>query len=710
MAPCVFLFEFKSSILQADSVFGQYELVALGEKVKVKVKDLDMDEPKIMFQRALDLAQKRDLAGAEEVLIKVLSVDTKEPNALRMLGSIKLAEKQFGLAVDYLEKALEAAPGFANAVIELSAAHHLMGNSSVAVSCFRAFLESNPNNGLVWQALANLLFEMGDLGEGQIAAQQSVQFDPFYKETRSAIEALNDGKPRDAEDLFRKILQQDSNHVHALVGLASLAMDREVLIDAERLLNRANLVALNFSHVQRAWSRLYMKQSQFDPAEKSALAAVRVSPDSAECWTSLGTVSAWGLKNAEAANAFKKSLVLNPEQPRVQLSLGHVLKAAGDFDGAIAAYRNGLKLDALLGEAWWSLADLKTFKFDEKDRLQMLAQLKEKQIKLRDRDEASLSFALGKAHEDVKDYAASFEFYARGNELRAGQETFNVDRLRHQISASKEVFAKRFSVSTTDSEFVGQPIPIFVVGLPRSGSTLVDQILSSHSMVQGTMELPHILGYARELGNASAEESDRGNNPSLYPRCLEEMSMSEKLALGRRYLDETQNYHRNTPYFVDKMPNNFLHLGLISQILPKAIFVDTRRHPIGCCFSIFKQNFARGQSFSYDLDVLSQYYRCYLDLMDHWNEVLPGKIHRVIYEEMVEDTENQIGQLLGHCGLEFEDSCLSFHENERVVRTASAQQVRQPIYHSSKEAWRGFETELEPLIKSLNPVLDTWKN
>ena len=667
-----------------------------------------MTDLKVLFEQAMELAGQRDLVGAEGILKQILSFDANEPNALRMLGSMKLANKDFVLAADYLQKALQAAPDFATAQIELSQALHLSGDTTKALTSMRSFLDSNPGNQLVWQALANLLFELGDLKQGQMAAQRSVELDPFYEQTRGAIEALNSGNPKDAEDIFRKILMQDNNHIHALVGLASLAMDREILDDAERLLKRVGVIAPNFSHVQRAWSRLYMKQSRFEPAEGAAKQAVRVSPESAECWTSLGTILAWGLKNREAADAFANSLKLEPNQPRVQMSLGHVLKAAGDFDGSIAAYKKSLDLDNYLGEAWWSLADLKTYRFDESDLKQMLKALDETEIKERARDYASLNFALGKAYEDLRDYSESFRFYALGNKLRSQFESFNLDRLRTQISKSKEVY--------TDQVFRSEPslsnpiVPIFVLGLPRSGSTLVDQILASHSQVQGTMELPHILNYVRELGGTVEERFEDTAGNSKYPYSVLKLSDEERRALGERYLKETENYHLGSPYFVDKMPNNFLHIGLIAQILPQAIFVDTRRHPVACCFSIFKQNFARGQSFSYDLEVLGKYYECYLDLMEHWKTVLPSRLHRVIYEDMVDDTERQIRDLLKHCGLEFEEGCLAFYENDRVVRTASAQQVRKPIYDTAKQAWQGFEVYLEPLIESLGTAIDGWRS
>lgn len=361
----------------------------------------------------------------------------------------------------------------------------------------------------------------------------------------------------------------------------------------------------------------------------------------------------------------------------------------------MAAYRACITAEPRLGEAWWSLADLKTYRFDD-DEVDMMQAAHEGDI--HERDRAALAFALGKAFEDRDEPRKSFAHYREGNAIRHRVETFNIERFDAQCTRLRMTFtAEELGRETRPVE---GPVPIFVVGLPRSGSTLVDQILASHSQVQGTMELPHILRYVQEF------EASEGR--AQYPGVIAELKPDELLELGERYLDETSAYHHGAPFFVDKMPNNFMHLGLIARILPHAVFVDTRRHPMACCFSIFKQHFARGQAFGYDLETLGAYYRAYVAIMAHWDAVMPGRVHRVIYESMVDDTEAEIRQLLAHCGLPFEPACLRFFETDRVVRTASAEQVRQPIYTDAKAQWLPFEPYLDPLKAGLGDVLDNW--
>ena len=359
-------------------------------------------------------------------------------------------------------------------------------------------------------------------------------------------------------------------------------------------------VSPNMSHVHRALARLAMSRSRYDEAEASALRATTLNPEQAECWTTLGTVQAWGLKQAEAVDSFERALAIDPKAARVKLSLGHVHKALGNAQASIDAYRGAVAANPALGEAWWSLADLKTYRFGDDEVDAMEETLGQGDLTTRDR--AAAHFALGKAFEDRGAAATAFDHYGRGNDLRRRQEAFKTDRFIEQCGRLRNAFA---SITAAPRGTDARPRPIFVVGLPRSGSTLVDQILSSHSRVQGTMELPHVLGYVREL--------ERGRDG--YPGCVARMTPGDLADLGERYLEETAAYRGDAPYFVDKMPNNFLHVGLIAAMLPEAIFVDSRRHPMACCFSIYKQNFARGQVFGYGLDSLAVYYRNYLTLM-----------------------------------------------------------------------------------------------
>ena len=364
------------------------------------------------------------------------------------------------------------------------------------------------------------------------------------------------------------------------------------------------------------------------------------------------------------------------------------------------AYRKAIELSPSIGEIYWSLANLKTFEFTDED----IARMRER-FRPDDGDpddQGHLAFALGKAFEDREDFDRSFQYYEQGNSIRARHHRHNMkinimDTARQIKSLDAGFFAARASHGCTAAD------PIFVVGLPRSGSTLVEQILASHSQVEGTTELPDIIAISRKLGAASRE-----NPAGKYPEILAGLPPETFRELGQGYIETTRVQRTDTPYFIDKMPNNFRHIGLIHLILPNARIIDARRHPMGACFSGFKQLFASGQTFTYDLKGIAYYYRDYIKLMDHWDEVLPGRVHRVQYEDMVNNTEFEIRRLLEHCGLEFEEQCLRFYETERAVRTPSSEQVRQPVYMHGLEQWRNYEAHLGPLKDALGPLLERY--
>lgn len=620
-----------------------------------------------------------------------------------------------GRAARLARRVLEGRPGHGRALHLLGAAQARQGDLRGAIASLRASLNGSPGSraaaadlAAVWLRESDRLFAAGEDRRAREAQRHAVRADPFFSRMRDAIGAAAAGRPRDAETAYREILKQDPAHIHALVGLANIAIDRNAPDDAERLLQRAMAASPNMSHVHRALSRLAMARSLFAEAEAAARRAVDLDPDLAESWTSLGTVLAWGLRQADAAEAFSRALEIDPNQPRVLLSLGHVHKALGNSADSVRAYRASAAADPGLGEAWWSLADLKTYRFGDDEVGEMRSALGKPSLFGRDR--AALHFALGKALEDRGEADDAFAHYRQGNDLRREHESFDVGRFEAQCRRLRATFSPGLLAAKRRDASAADPVPVFVVGLPRSGSTLVDQILSSHSRVRGTMELPHVLGYVRELERGSAATgSDPGAAGDGYPGCVAAMAPERFEALGRRYLAETAAYRGDAPWFVDKMPNNFLHIGLIACMLPQAVFVDTRRHPLACAFSIYKQNFARGQAFGYGFDSLAAYYRNYVAMMAHWEEALPGRVHRVVYERMVDHTEGETRRLLRHCGLDFEPACLRFFETDRVVRTASAEQVRQPIYSDAKTHWRAFERHLEPLAEALGEVMETWE-
>jgi tetratricopeptide (TPR) repeat protein len=383
------------------------------------------------------------------------------------------------------------------------------------------------------------------------------------------------------------------------------------------------------------------------------------------------------------------------------MSYGHALKTKGREADSIAAYEKSIELLPSLGEAYWSLANLKTVRFTAAQIESMRRQLA--RTDLADEDRFHLHFALGKALEDTGAYETSFGHYAEGNRIRRAGIRYSADDITAQTQRSKSLLTADFFARRRD---YGHPstAPIFVVGLPRAGSTLIEQILSSHSQVEGTMELPDIPALARSLTRAARQEGS-----ARYPEPLASLDAQQCRSLGEQYLAGTSIQRKSAaPFFIDKLPNNFLHIGLIQLALPHAKIIDARRHPLGCCFSGFKQHFARGQNFTYGLEDIGRYYHDYVEVMSHFDKALPGRIHRVFYEAMIEDTEAEVRRLLDYCGLPFEAGCLRFYENERAVRTASSQQVRQPIFRAGLEQWRHYEPWLQPLKTALGPVLDAY--
>ncbi|KGQ17842.1 Sulfotransferase [Lysobacter dokdonensis DS-58] len=469
--------------------------------------------------------------------------------------------------------------------------------------------------------------------------------------------------------------------------------------EAEHLLSRALELAPSF-HAARLHHALVLNRNN-KPAD--ALAQVerllRVDPNN-PAYRNLHAVVLCRIgEYARALDIYARLLRQYPAQGKIWMSYGHALKTEGRQDEAIAAYKRCIALDPSFGEAWWSLANLKTFRFDATDLATMRRQLDKDALPAEHR--FHLEFALGKALEDAGEYAESFVHYDNGNRHRRETIHYTPEDNTARVRLIKRTYTKAFFASRAGSG-CDAPDPIFIVGMPRAGSTLIEQILASHSAVEGTMELPEIIAITREM----RRQVDAAQSQP-YHEALAELDPAQLRALGERYLERTR-VHRKTgaPRFIDKMPNNFAHIGLIQLALPNAKIIDARRHPMACCFSNFKQHYARGQNFSYGLEDIGRYYRDYVEAMAHWDAVLPGRIHRVDYERMVADTEGEVRRLLDYLGLPFEAGCLRFHENDRPVRTASSEQVRRPIYKDGVDQWRHYAPWLGPLEAALGPVLE----
>ncbi len=620
-----------------------------------------------------------------------------DPNCLWLLGAALLDQNKIPASIATLERVLAQVPDFAQARVDLARAYRRDGRPAQAREEVRRVLEREPHQHLAWLAYGDVLVDLDQNADARVAFERAQATDPHKQRVEEATAALVADDRRTSEQLFRGILQEDASHVAALCGLAALSLAADVPGDAERLLRHA---LKQCEHIPLAWRGLgpaLLALGRLEEAEASARHLMKIEPENPQSWMTLASVTARLLRQEEALVAYEQAARLKPREPRLLMSIGHIHKTLGRRAESEAAYKGALALEPGLAEAYWSLADLKNYSFSDAEVATLWELLRASAENPRPGD-AQLDFALGKALEQRQQYAEAFAHYAKGNARRRLDSPFDIESFERRTARIRTVFNETFFAERRGA---GDPsnAPIFIVGLPRSGSTLIEQILASHSRVEGTMELPNILNLVRELDDLSASRNG-------YPESVPTVPASGLGALGRRYLADTAPLRTGREHFTDKLPNNFSHVGLIQAILPNATIVDARRHPMDSCFSTFKQHFAEGQTFSYDLGDLGRYYRCYLALMDHWDEVLPGKVLHMQYEELVRDPETNIRRLLDHCGLPFEATCLAFHETRRSVRTASAEQVRRPIYTSGVGYWRHFERELEPLRHALGDSLE----
>jgi predicted Zn-dependent protease len=628
---------------------------------------------------------------------EILKAVPNHPRAVLLLGMAERATGNLAAAIELLSSLTHAEPQSAAAHYELGVALEIADQSDAAFESLSRAAELRSDMPEVWRAIGDHLLAKGDTDGADAAYANHLRAsvkDPALMAAAAALVA-ND-VPR-SEHLLREHLKRAPTDVAAIRMLAEVAGRLGRYTDAEHLLERCLELAPSFRGARYNYAIVLHRQNKPGAAlEQIERLSTEDSRDP-------------GLKNLKAVvlariGDYQESLELyagllaaSRAQASIWMSYGHALASAGRERDSIDAYRKCIELSPRSGEAYWSLANLKTFRFSAQDLEAMRTQLERPDLAQEER--YHFDFALGKALEDAGLYADSFAHYAHGNGLRRAELDYRAAETSGHVRRSKSLLTAAFFAARTDH---GSPStdPIFIVGLPRAGSTLVEQILASHSAVEGTMELPDIISIARRLGGKNRGDLSR------YPEVLAELGAEDCRALGEEYLSRTRIQRKSgKAFFIDKMPNNFLHIGLIRLALPKAKIIDARRHPMACCFSGFKQHFARGQRYTYSLEEIGAYYRDYVDLMAHFDAALPGQIYRVFYETMVEDTEREIRSLLDYCGLPFETACLRFYENERAVRTASAQQVRKPIFRAALDQWRHFEPWLEPLRIALGSTL-----
>ncbi len=664
----------------------------------------DAAEPVGTLQMALDNAARlldvNPVAAAEQAT-EILNAVPKHPPAMLLLGQARRASGNTAGAVEILEQLCAQQPNWAAAHLELGLALVRAGRGEAALAPLRRAVKLKPDMPDAWRALGDHLTIIGDATGADDAYAQAIKASVHDPRLLKAAIHLCENRLAPAETLLREHLIEHPTDVAAIRMLAEVGARLGRYGDAEKLLSRCLDLAPSFNAARHNYAAVLHRLNREEEALREVDNLLQRDPHSPG-FRNLKAAILGSIGEYEPANKLYAAVLAEyPGQAKVWLSYGHALKTAGHEEECIRAYRKCLVLRPAFGEAWWSLANLKTFRFTDDEVNTMREQLESEHVKAEDR--FHLHFALGKALEDADAVAESFEHYQLGNKLRRAGLAYNADDTSTHMRRSQALFTRQFFSERTGFGAVA-PDPIFIVGLPRSGSTLLEQILASHSAVEGTMELPDIISLARELGGKKLR-----SEISKYPEILARLGANECLALGERYLRQTRIQRKTSaPLFIDKMPNNFAHIGLIHLILPNAKIIDARRHPLGCCYSGYKQHFARGQKFTYSLEDIGRYYRDYVELMAHYDEVLPGRVCRVYYENVIEDIEPEVRRMLEYCGLPFEEKCLEFYRNERAVRTASSQQVRTPIYREGVDQWRKYDAWLGPLKSALGPVLDAY--
>lgn len=605
---------------------------------------------------------------------------------------------QFDIALDYLEKLKALRPDYGRAHQEEGHVYLASNQPDVALAAYQRACQYNPSLIASWRRQAEIFASLGNDLASRQAASQVEMLSRQPREVLAVMNFLHEGRLAKAEHLCRAFLKVNPTHVEAMRLLAEIGGRLNILDDAELLLESAVDFAPDNIPVRLDYIKVLRKRQKYEAALAQARILYEKNPEDPVFQSNLAIESMHNNDFDQAFELFDKVLIRLPNDPNTLASRGHALKTFGRQDDAIKSYQASYRSKPDHGEAYFGLANLKTYRFTD-DEISLMQQ-QEGNNHLNVNSRVQICFALGKAHEDRGDYEDAFTFYQRGNKLKRIQSRYNADDMTAEFTAQIETCTRDLFEKNANTGH-GAADPIFIVGLPRAGSTLLEQILASHSQVDGTLELPNILSLAHRLRRRTKVSEE-----SQYPKILHDLAPAQLAAFGATFIDETRVHRQKAPFFIDKMPNNFRHIGLIHLILPNAKIIDARRHPMDCCFSGFKQLFAEGQEFTYGLEQVGRYYRDYVTLMEHWDTVLPGKILRVQYEDVVADIETQVRRLLDYCSLPFEQACIEFHKTDRIVKTASSEQVRQPINKKGIEAWRPFEPWLDELKNALGPALD----
>jgi tetratricopeptide (TPR) repeat protein len=602
-------------------------------------------------------------------------------------------------ALANLERLEKLHPRFSRAFQERGHCYVALRDAPRAIDAFLAAVNLNPALPASWRTLTTLYRMTGQAENAQLAAEHVATLGKLPPEIVTATALFTEGEIVTAEAIVRAYLLKHGDHVEAMRLLARIGLQQDVLDDAEILLEAVVALAPDYRAARYEYALTLLRRHKHPQSIAELEKLLQLEPRNRAYLTTFATANV-GLGDHERALGLYRELLVDAppgiQASELHLSIAHSLKALGRQQEAIESYRAAAAARPNFGDAYWSLANLKTYRFGDDEISRMRAEEAAPHTELVDR--YHLCFALGKALEDRGDFSESYGYYERGNALKKSEIRYSPAPVERNTRLQKAICTREF-LAARPGVGCQDPSPIFIIGLPRSGSTLLEQILASHSKVEGTMELADIPRMVLDL---------QGREPDLqnprYPAVLNELSATDFLRLGKKFIDETRVYRSAKPFFIDKMPNNFRHLGLIHLILPNAKIIDARRNAMACCFSNFKQLFAAGQEFTYSLEDIGRYYVTYCELMAHWDAVIPGKVLRIEHEDVVDDLDANVRRILDFCGLEFEPQCVEFYKTERSIRTASSEQVRRPIFREGIDQWRNFEPWLGPLKAALGPV------
>jgi tetratricopeptide (TPR) repeat protein len=655
--------------------------------------------PRSVFDEILGLLQKRATADAIAACRTALSRYPQDVNILGLLGAALGDCGQFAEAEDVLLKVIDLTPTFAKPYEDLGTLLLQQGKAEQAIPLLEKACRLDPKLEAAHFQLGKALAQLGRGPEADKAFERSFALSPTRGMMAMAAEHHAAGRMEEAERLCRQVLQKDQRHVDALRMLGLIAAAAGDLDEAENLLRQALAGAPDHVAAMFELGRVLKELERPEEAIEIYQALVALQPENPRAHYRLAGVLAPAALTEQSAAAYRRCLQLDPEHAGAWLGLGHMLKTLGKQQEGVDAYKRCLALEPEFGEAFFSLANLKTYRFDDSELAEMQQRLESETV--REPSRVNFLFALAKAYEDRKDYDTAWQYYEQGNAKQRLLVSYDPVLTETTNDELVEYFDEAFFA---DHRGVGNPdpSPIFILGMPRSGSTLVEQIIASHSRVEGTSELPYIGRLTKSLNRNRADGM-------RYPAVLSELEPRHFDRLGQNYLDMARMHRvEGTPHFIDKMPNNFPLVGFIHTILPNAKIIDARRHPLDACTGNLRQLYARGQAFSYDQTDIGEYYLQYQRMMDHWDEVLPGVVLHVQYEEVVADLETQVRRILQYLQLPWEDACLNYHESDRAVRTASSEQVRQPIYTSGIGYWRHYDSQLEELKEVLEPILERY--